>query len=98
LVNPYVARTSRTGTVFPVAPDADVLREPAPQGDSRQDRRAGRIRRPVAVSDQTFLDEGEECYVKFNEKGGGEFHFGYVHGQMDCQLTTRDGEPAVEWT
>ena len=26
------------------------------------------------------------------------FHFGYVHGQMDCQLTTRDGVPAVEWT
>ena len=21
-----------------------------------------------------------------------------VHGQMDCRLTTRDGEPAVEWT
>jgi hypothetical protein len=24
--------------------------------------------------------------------------FGYVHGQMDCCLTRRDCEPAVEWT
>jgi hypothetical protein len=31
-------------------------------------------------------------------KGLGDFHFGYVHGQMDCRLTTRDGVPAVEWT
>ena len=29
---------------------------------------------------------------------GGSFHFGYVNGDMDCRLTTRDGEPAVEWT
>lgn len=28
----------------------------------------------------------------------GEFHFGYVHGTFDCQLTTFDGVPAVEWT
>ena len=48
--------------------------------------------------DETFIDEEEEGYFEFNEKGGGEFHFGYVHGQMDCQQTTRDGEPAVEWT
>ena len=40
----------------------------------------------------------EEGYVQFDDKGGGEFHFGYVHGDMDCRLTTRDGEPAVEWT
>ena len=35
---------------------------------------------------------------RFDDKGWGQFHFGYVHGQMDCRLTTRDGEPAVEWT
>ena len=28
----------------------------------------------------------------------GEFHFGYVHGVMDCRPATRDGQPAVEWT
>jgi hypothetical protein len=30
--------------------------------------------------------------------GWAEFHFSHVHGQMDCHLTTRDGEPAVEWS
>ena len=48
--------------------------------------------------DEDYIDEEEEGYFEFDEKGGGEFHFGYVHGQMGCKLTTRDGEPAVEWT
>src|SRR4051812_36314057 len=48
--------------------------------------------------DQDFVDEEEEGYFEFDDKGGGEFHFGYVHGNMDCQLTTRDDEPAFEWT
>ena len=48
--------------------------------------------------DQDFIDEEEEGYFEFDDKGGGEFHFGYVHGSMDCRLTTREGEPAVEWT
>src|SRR5437016_975636 len=43
-------------------------------------------------------DEEEEGFFEFNDRGWGEFHLGYVHGQMDCRLTTRDGEPAVEWT
>ncbi len=48
--------------------------------------------------DQDFVDEEEEGYFEFTEKGMGVFHFGYIHGQMDCRLTTRDGVPAVEWT
>jgi hypothetical protein len=48
--------------------------------------------------DQDFVDEEEEGYFEFTDKGRGEFHFGYVHGQMDCHLTTRDSVPAVEWT
>src|SRR5437773_8582944 len=48
--------------------------------------------------DEEFIDEEQEGYFEFNEKDSGEFHFGYVHGHMDCRLTTRDGEPAVEWT
>ena len=48
--------------------------------------------------DEEYIDEEEEGYFEFDQKGGGEFHFGYVHGHMDCRLTTRDGEPAVEWT
>ena len=45
--------------------------------------------------DEEYIDEEEEGFFEFDDKGGGEFHFGYVHGQMDCRLTTRDGEPAV---
>ena len=48
--------------------------------------------------DQEYIDEEEEGYFEFFDKGGGEFHFGYVQGSMDCRPTTRDGEPAVEWT
>ena len=47
---------------------------------------------------QDFVDEEEEGYFDFSDEGQGEFHFGYVHGQMDCRLTTRDGAPAIEWT
>jgi hypothetical protein len=48
--------------------------------------------------DQEYVDEEEEGYFEFNDKGHGDFHFGYVHGQMDFRLTSRDGVPAVEWT
>ena len=48
--------------------------------------------------DEDFIDEEEEGYFEFDENGWGTFYFGCVYGQMDCQLTTRDGEPAVEWS
>ena len=47
--------------------------------------------------DQDFVDEEEDGYFAFDGEGG-EFHFGYVHGQMHCRPATRDGAPAVEWT
>jgi hypothetical protein len=47
---------------------------------------------------QEFIDEEEEGYFEFDQKNNGQFHFGYFHGQMDCRLTTKDGEAAVEWT
>ena len=52
----------------------------------------------MSAWDQEFIDEEEEGYFEFDQKGNGQFHFGYVHGQMDCRLTTRDGETAVAWT
>ena len=52
----------------------------------------------MSAWDEEFIDEEEEGYFEFDKKDGGQFHFGYVHGQMDCRLTTRDGEPSVEWT
>lgn len=52
----------------------------------------------MSAWDEDYIDEEEEGYFEFDDKDGGEFHFGYVHGHMDCRFTTRDGEPAVEWT
>jgi hypothetical protein len=52
----------------------------------------------MSAWDEEYIDEEEEGFFEFDDKGGGEFHFGYVHGHMDCRLTTRDGEPTVEWT
>ena len=52
----------------------------------------------MSAWDEGYINEEEEGYFEFDDRGGGQFHFGYVHGDMDCRLTTRDGEPAVEWT
>jgi len=48
--------------------------------------------------DQDFVDAEVEGYVEFAADGSGAFQFGYVWGGMDCRLTTRDGQPCVEWT
>ena len=48
--------------------------------------------------DEDFINAEEQGYIEFNAGGEGEFHFGYVHGNMDCRETTRDGQPAVEWS
>jgi hypothetical protein len=52
----------------------------------------------MSAWEQDYIDEEEEGYFEFDDKGWGEFHFGYVQGQMDCKPATRDGEPALEWT
>jgi hypothetical protein len=40
----------------------------------------------MSAWEQDFVDEEEEGYFEFGENG------------QDCRSTTRDGEPAVEWT
>ena len=47
---------------------------------------------------QDFVDAEVEGYVEFTAGRSGRFQFGYVLGGMDCRLTTRDGQPCVEWT
>lgn len=47
---------------------------------------------------QDFVDAEVEGYVEFTAGRSGRFQFGYVQGGMDCRLTTRDGQPCVEWT
>lgn len=60
---------------------------------------AGRWRiTSMSAWEDDFLDEEVEAYIEFNGRGWGDFHFGNVLGQMDCHLTTRDGELAVEWS
>jgi hypothetical protein len=46
--------------------------------------------------DEAFINAEVEGFIQFAGRSG-EFQFGYVRGDMNCQLTTRDGEPAVEW-
>ncbi len=48
-------------------------------------------------------DVDEECeelqpFIEFDRSDTGQFQFGCVHGQMDCQITQRDGKPAVEFS
>lgn len=48
--------------------------------------------------DEDYLDEEVLAFIEFEDKEVGRFHFGNVQGHMDCRLTTRDGEPAMEWS
>ena len=48
--------------------------------------------------DQDFVDAEVEGYVRFDHEDLGEFQFGYVHGNMTCERTERDGKPAIEWS
>src|SRR5271169_6167084 len=52
----------------------------------------------MSAWDDEYLDEEVEAYIEFDKRGWGRFHFGNVQGQMDCRQTTRDGEPALEWS
>jgi hypothetical protein len=48
--------------------------------------------------DQEFVDAEVEGYFRFDHDGSGEFQFGYVHGDMNCELTQRRGRAVVEWS
>src|SRR4051794_1093429 len=48
--------------------------------------------------DEDFINAEGQGFIEFKQGGQGEFHFGYVHGLMDCREATRDGQPAVEWS
>ncbi|HEY1603569.1 MAG TPA: hypothetical protein VGG64_28470 [Pirellulales bacterium] len=48
--------------------------------------------------DDEYINEEDQAYFEFDNRLSGEFHFGYVHGFMDCRITQRDGGPLVEWT
>lgn len=48
--------------------------------------------------DEDFINAEVQGFIEFDDKNSGSFQFGHVSGDMDCRLTTRDGEPAVEWS
>jgi hypothetical protein len=48
--------------------------------------------------DKDYIDAEVPGFIEFDAKGAGQFHFGYVQGEMDWRTCTREGEPAVEWT
>ena len=48
--------------------------------------------------DEDFINAEVQGFIEFDDTNSGSFQFGYVSGDMDCRLTTRDGVPAVEWT
>jgi len=52
----------------------------------------------MAEWDQEFVNAEVQGYFEFNDRGSGEFHFGYVHGFIDYLSSTRDGKPCVEFS
>lgn len=48
--------------------------------------------------DEDYFNEEVQAFLEFEDNGTGHFQFGYVRGYMDWRPTTRDGEPAVEWS
>ena len=48
--------------------------------------------------DQDYVDEEVESYFEFQQDGKGAFHFGYMRGEIDYRVATRDGEPSIEFT
>lgn len=52
----------------------------------------------MSLWDQVYVDEEVEGYFDFGAQEAGSFQFGYVQGQVDYRMTTRDGQPAVEFS
>ena len=48
--------------------------------------------------DVDYVDEEDEAAIEFEAHNAGQFYFGYVHGEIDYRLTTRDEKPAIEFT
>ena len=52
----------------------------------------------MSAWDEEYLNEEEQAYIEFDRDQQGEFHFGYVHGNIDYREGQRDGQPAVEFS
>lgn len=52
----------------------------------------------MSAWEQEYLDAEVEAHITFDDRGGGDFQFGYMEGQVDYRATTRDGKPAIEFS
>jgi hypothetical protein len=52
----------------------------------------------MSAWDEEYLHEEVRAFIEFEPKYVGSFQFGHVQGQIDCRTTTRDGNPAVEFS
>ena len=48
--------------------------------------------------DNDYINAETSGYIFFDKNNNGEFHFGYVHGFMDCQYIENHGNTIVEFT
>jgi hypothetical protein len=48
--------------------------------------------------DEDYLHEEVQAFIEFGPSRRGDFHFGYVRGDIDYRDVLRDGEPAVEFS
>lgn len=40
--------------------------------------------------DTETIDEEQEAFIEFRAQASGEFHFCYIHGEMDCDFTIEE--------
>src|SRR5262249_41423726 len=52
----------------------------------------------MSAWEDDYLDEEVQAFIEFEGASGGSFQFGYVQGLIDWRLTTRGGEPVLEWS
>ena len=52
----------------------------------------------MSTWDEDYINEEVPAFIEFDARGTSEFQFAYVRGGIDYRITTRDGEPAVEWS
>jgi len=48
--------------------------------------------------DDEYIHAEVQAFITFRAEGVGEFHFGYLQGTIDYEVTERDGRPAAEFS
>jgi hypothetical protein len=100
----YEAAKERLGIVtsLPIVQPKPVAKKPAAKKSSKGNSGnpfEGRWRITwMGQWDQDFVDEEVDGFFEFKAKKNGSFQFGYVSGDIDYRLGTRDGKPAIEFS